>query len=48
MVKVIVTIKATFEVEEADVKLVKAATPENQLATARISGGRVNSTTEVK
>lgn len=46
--KVKLVIEATFELADGDVKAVKAATPENQLATARLNNGKVKSTIEAK
>ena len=48
MVKVKLVIEATFNVADTDVKAVKAATPENQLATARLQAGTVKSTIKVE
>jgi hypothetical protein len=46
--KVKLVIEATFELTWEDVKVLRAVTPENQLATARLNNGKVKSTIEAK
>ncbi len=47
LVKVQLTIEATFEIAKGNVKALKASSPENKLATARMYEGRVKSTLKV-